>query len=178
MTSSGTFLCCLSGGINQNLIILSFSGFDFFTGDDPTNGNVDYVDQGTAQSDNLAYVQSDNTTVLAVDNTSKLSVGQNRKSVRISSKATYSSGLVIADIAAMPHGCSVWPAFWMVGSDWPNHGEIDIIEGVNRKYLYPFSSALARLDYVPTMLMMVIVIAFREYAEPNDPAHRRGLLAR
>lgn len=72
---------------------------------------------------------------MAVDNTTQLSEGENRKSVRISSKNTYSSGLIIADIYAMPHGCSVWPAFWMVGSDWPNNGEIDILEGVNGEFI-------------------------------------------
>jgi hypothetical protein len=38
--------------------------------------------------------------------------------------------LFIADIFAMPHGPTVWPAYWTVGPDWPNDGEIDIIEGV------------------------------------------------
>lgn len=31
----------------------------------------------------------------------------------------------------MPVGCGTWPAYWMFGPNWPNSGEIDIIEGVN-----------------------------------------------
>ncbi len=53
-------------------------------------------------------------------------------SVRISSKNTYNSGIIIADIYSMPHGCAVWPAYWLLGGGtWPAGGEIDIIEGVN-----------------------------------------------
>lgn len=48
--------------------------------------------------------------------------------VRISTDKTYDNGLFIADFWAMPHGCGVWPAWWSAGPDWPNNGEIDIIE--------------------------------------------------
>ena len=37
----------------------------------------------------------------------------------------------MADIAHMPVGCGTWPAFWLLGPEWPKNGEIDIIEGVN-----------------------------------------------
>ena len=55
-----------------------------------------------------------------------------RESVRVSSNKAYTHGLIIGDIAHMPDStCGVWPAFWTVGPNWPNSGEIDIIEGVN-----------------------------------------------
>jgi beta-glucanase (GH16 family) len=51
--------------------------------------------------------------------------------MRITTTKTYNGGLFIADFERMPFGCSLWPAYWSVGSDWPNGGEIDILEGVN-----------------------------------------------
>lgn len=33
----------------------------------------------------------------------------------------------------MPWGCSVWPAYWSVGPNWPKAGEIDILEGVHKQ---------------------------------------------
>ncbi|KAK0489140.1 glycoside hydrolase family 16 protein [Armillaria novae-zelandiae] len=113
--------------------------WDFFSQSDPTNGLVDYQTKQAATSQGLAYVQADGTTILKVDNTTILQSGQNRASVRISSKTQYSSGLFIADIYSMPHGCSVWPAYWSVGPDWPNAGEIDVIEGVNQQDLNQYT---------------------------------------
>ncbi|KAH9929456.1 concanavalin A-like lectin/glucanase domain-containing protein [Fomitopsis serialis] len=31
----------------------------------------------------------------------------------------------------MPYGCSIWPSFWTKGENWPDGGEIDIMEGIN-----------------------------------------------
>ncbi|KAJ7623142.1 glycoside hydrolase family 16 protein [Roridomyces roridus] len=107
-----------------------FLEWDFFSAPDPTHGNVNYLTKSEATSKGLAYVQKDGTTILAVDSTSKLAKGANRDSVRISSPNSYSTGLFIADVWAMPHGPTVWPAYWQVGPNWPAGGEIDIIEGV------------------------------------------------
>ncbi|KAK7025209.1 GH16 domain-containing protein [Favolaschia claudopus] len=104
--------------------------WDFFSAGDPTHGAVNYLTKDEATKKGLAYVQKDGTTVLAVDSKTKLGAGQNRDSVRISSPNSYTFGLFIADIFAMPHGPSVWPAYWTVGPNWPNGGEIDILEGV------------------------------------------------
>lgn len=105
--------------------------WDFFSFDDPTHGNVNYQTRQNALKKKLAYVQDDGTTILAVDDFSTVPVGGKRDSVRISSKKTYNGGLFIADFFAMPHGCSVWPAYWSVGPNWPAAGEIDILEGVH-----------------------------------------------
>ncbi|KAJ7066493.1 glycoside hydrolase family 16 protein [Mycena amicta] len=107
-----------------------FLNWNFFSEADPTHGTVNYLTKAEATSKGLAYVQKDGTAVLAVDSTTTLKKGANRDSVRISSPKSYSTGLFIADFWAMPHGPTVWPAYWTVGPNWPAGGEIDIIEGV------------------------------------------------
>ncbi|KAI0304861.1 concanavalin A-like lectin/glucanase domain-containing protein [Russula brevipes] len=104
-----------------------FDSFSFFTGDDPTH----YVDNVTAFSHNLSYISSDGKIIMKGDDTSTLQAGQNRESVRVSSHAVYNTGLFILDINRAPWGCGVWPAYWTVGADWPNNGEIDMLEGVH-----------------------------------------------
>ena len=88
---------------------------------------VDYVSR--KESSKIAYVQDDNTVVMAIDRSADVQPGGKRKSVRISTKDAFERGLFIADIYSMPHGCSVWPAYWSLGSGkpWPLAGEIDII---------------------------------------------------
>ncbi|KAF9224031.1 glycoside hydrolase family 16 protein [Gyrodon lividus] len=111
-----------------------FDQWSFFTGSDPTGGNVAYQNMQNAMSKGLAYVDDcDNSTVLAVDSTSTVPVGGNRESVRITSNKNYTGGLFILDAAAMPIGCGTWPSFWTVGPNWPMAGEIDIVEGVNNQ---------------------------------------------
>ncbi|KAH9964574.1 concanavalin A-like lectin/glucanase domain-containing protein [Russula dissimulans] len=106
-----------------------FSGWNFFTGSDPTNGIVNYVDQPTAQSSNLTSINEAGNAIMRVDTTPQ--VTGNRNSVRIQTQFSFTGGLVIMDSVHMPTGCSVWPAFWTDGPNWPTTGEIDIVEGVN-----------------------------------------------
>ncbi|KAG8957382.1 hypothetical protein FRC03_010207 [Tulasnella sp. 419] len=108
-----------------------FDGFDFQNIPDPTHGSVNYLDRDGAFGAGLAYVQDDGVTVMKVDDYSYVNEGGNRNSVRIQSKASYPNGLIVLDVEAMPFGCGVWPAFWTVGPNWPNGGEIDILENVH-----------------------------------------------
>jgi len=99
-------------------------------GVDPTNGYVNYVDQATAQSSGL-YSAQNGSIYTGVDSVNVAS-RSSRSSIRVESKNSYNHGLIILDLEHMPGGiCGTWPAFWMLGPDWPNNGEIDIIEGVN-----------------------------------------------
>ncbi|KAI0792005.1 glycoside hydrolase family 16 protein [Abortiporus biennis] len=108
-----------------------FDKFDFYTGKDQTNGIVNFVNQSFAESNGLAYYET-NHVVLGVDSTTQLAENEPRNSIHITSKEKFQSGtLVLASFYAMPHGCATWPAYWQVGDDWPNQGELDIIENVN-----------------------------------------------
>ncbi|KAL8789790.1 MAG: hypothetical protein Q9195_006682 [Heterodermia aff. obscurata] len=112
-----------------------FSAFTFFTAPDPTNGAVTYVDLPTAATSTLIATAplASNAIYLSLDSTTPST--PKRNSVRLNSLKTYNTGLFILDLAHMPTGCGVWPAFWLLGTGatWPTNGEIDIIEGVNNQ---------------------------------------------
>jgi hypothetical protein len=121
----------IAGYVLEDDYMTDFYGaFDFWNAPDPTNGFVKYVDRDTASQMGLM-----NTTAgvvqWGVDTTNPTPEG--RPSIRLTSKKIYEHGLVVLDVAHMPTGCGTWPAFWMVGPEWPNNGEIDILEGVNEQ---------------------------------------------
>lgn len=98
-----------------------FSKFEFFTGEDPTHGFVAYQDKSSSEQSKLISASS-NEAQMKVDTENQTPNG--RPSVRITSNNKYNSGLIIMDASHMPTGCGTWPAFWMVGPDWPAGGEI------------------------------------------------------
>ncbi|KAL1311625.1 hypothetical protein AAFC00_001736 [Neodothiora populina] len=107
-----------------------FDMFSFFTWDDPTHGFVKYVDRPTAASSGFISTTGESIYIGAdYENITP----NGRPSVRLTSNKAYNAGsLIVLDLSHMPGGiCGTWPAFWMVGPDWPSSGEIDIIEGVN-----------------------------------------------
>ncbi|MCJ1246803.1 hypothetical protein MMC30_004012 [Trapelia coarctata] len=108
-----------------------FDNFNYFTGYDPSQGFVHYVDQAGSTQMNLTYASA-TSAVLRVD-TSETAATTGRKSVRIESKNQYNSGLFIFDILHAAFGCGTWPSVWLTDpANWPAHGEIDVIEAVNQ----------------------------------------------
>jgi len=106
-----------------------FNNFQFFTADDPTHGYVNFLSQSQAQAAGL--ISSEPGKVFIRADSKNVASGRGRNSIRLTSNSAWNSGLFIIDLANMPEGCGTWPAWWMVGPNWPNGGEIDIIEGVN-----------------------------------------------
>ncbi|KAH6910652.1 family 16 glycosyl hydrolase [Coprinopsis sp. MPI-PUGE-AT-0042] len=110
-----------------------FDHFLFFTEDDPTNGMVNYLPKEEAFARNLSYVRDDGLVVLKADDTNWLPMGTYRPSVRVETLKEYTTGLFILDAVTAPWGCGVWPAWWSTARsvEWPQAGEIDIVEGVH-----------------------------------------------
>lgn len=114
-----------------------FSNFKLFSEADPTNGFVQYQALDSAmQKQYVGYFEDTKSVYLGVDFETKNPKG--RASVRAESKKTWNQGLLVADIRHMPDStCGSWPAFWLLGvgedgkTEWPQAGEIDILEGVN-----------------------------------------------
>jgi len=122
------------------VIVDDFSGLTFFDNwdfygnyDNLTLGDVVWLNEADAFTQELALVNSAGNVIIKVDNFSNVPMNQKRNSVRITTKSSYSLGsLWIIDAVHLPFGCSVWPSIWTLGPSWPDGGEIDIIEGINQ----------------------------------------------
>ena len=115
-----------------------------------------YYPQQAAQLTGLINASANAPTYMGVDYTNVMpsyflnnavSYGAGRPSVRISTLKSWTHGLFIGDFAHAPGGiCGTWPACeyspvmakevltvqgWTLAPNWPNNGEIDILEGVN-----------------------------------------------
>jgi hypothetical protein len=107
-----------------------------------------YVSKADAIAQNLVQVSGNNFTLRADDQNVPSATARGRDSVRITSQKSYTThvsmcaplpmrplrpltpSLVISyNVAHMPKGCGTWPAIWEVGDNWPNNGEVDIVEG-------------------------------------------------
>ncbi|KEQ82244.1 hypothetical protein M438DRAFT_376260 [Aureobasidium pullulans EXF-150] len=122
----------------------SIPGASYFTGGGvPGSGAYQLVDDyqpsvyvnETVANRNGYTTTDDDSITISVDTTNKWPRGgPGRPAVRLISDNTYTHGLFILDLNHMPFGCGTWPAFWLLGPDWPRNGEIvslDIIEGVH-----------------------------------------------
>ncbi|KAH8109492.1 concanavalin A-like lectin/glucanase domain-containing protein [Phellopilus nigrolimitatus] len=114
-----------------------FDAWTFYSGvDTNTTGNVLFQPREAALTSQLAFVNSAGHAIIKVDNTTNGASDPTfgRASIKMSSNATVPQGsLVVMDAVHVPFGCSVWPAFWMQGPNWPAGGEIDVFEGVNQE---------------------------------------------
>ncbi|GAA5907180.1 hypothetical protein JCM5296_004978 [Sporobolomyces johnsonii] len=111
--------------------------FDFATGTGDNGGIAEYVDSSTAWSSDLVSVSTNGTVQLGVSTTQNS--GSTRQAIKLTSKQTYQDGLYVWDVQKMPQVCGAWPAIWSSGADWPNQGEIDVVEYVSRQSMNSFS---------------------------------------
>ncbi|KAF5349049.1 hypothetical protein D9758_012689 [Tetrapyrgos nigripes] len=130
-------------GAQQYHLSMDFSGPNFFEGfkynesaiDSNNFGNVHFLGQDQALASNLTFVDSNGHAIIKVDNTTNgagdITFGRN--TVYLMSNDLMSIGsLLVFDANHIPFGCSVWPALFTQGQQWPEQGEIDIVEQVNR----------------------------------------------
>ncbi|KIJ33045.1 glycoside hydrolase family 16 protein [Sphaerobolus stellatus SS14] len=116
-----------------------FDRWTFLGGSDVnlTNGDVNYLGHTAAVSAKLVYTNSANNVIIKVDNTTNVPQNEKRNSIRLDSTDTYGLGSLWFGLRSGPdmspylHRLLLISYRFRTGETWPEHGEIDIIEGVN-----------------------------------------------
>ena len=114
--------------------------FDGGAGDapDPANWNHETGDHGWGNQELQNYTESRENSALDGDGNLVITAQQEDDGSYTSARMTtqnnveHAYGRIEARVQ-LPSGQGIWPAFWMLGSDfpeteWPNSGEIDIME--------------------------------------------------
>ncbi|GAA6062619.1 hypothetical protein JCM10212_002213 [Sporobolomyces blumeae] len=111
--------------------------FDLFRFDQHSSvgGIADYVDESTAWKNELVAVKDGKAHLRVSPDGS----GSTRQSVKLVTKQQYQEGLYVWDVERMPQVCGAWPAIWSTGDNWPQGGEIDIVEFVSHQSMNSFS---------------------------------------
>eukprot|EP01084_Bolivina_argentea_P171336 296843_1 len=110
-----------------------FDGFEFLHDSECVPSSYTNFLKNASQGYEMGIINTTNNTVyIGTDYTSIITDNSGRTGICIGTKTKYSNGLFILDASHMPHGCSIWPTWWMSdGSAGPNILEVDIIEGIN-----------------------------------------------
>lgn len=133
-----TFFAMPANAVNEKLI-----WSDEFDGSSLNTNNWVYdVGYGYWGNNELEYYRSGTNNIKVEDGCLAITAkkesygGANYTSGRITTcrKQLFKYGTIEARIK-MPAGQGLWPAFWMLGetTSWPNGGEIDIMEHINRE---------------------------------------------
>jgi hypothetical protein len=108
---------------------------------DLTHGITKYINAADPKVNELVKMQ-DGKLQLWVEQVKPVASDNSVKSIRVKSSgfvqgASQNSGIIVFSVSHCPCGDGIWPALWAVGPDWPNGGEIDVMEGCNSGALFP-----------------------------------------
>lgn len=111
--------------------------FDLFDFDShSSNGGIaNFVDKETAWKEGLLEVKHNKAHIRVSDKDK----GGMRDAVKLVTKQRYSEGLYVWDVERMPQTCGSWASLWSTGENWPQGGEIDLIEYVSHQSMNSFS---------------------------------------
>ncbi|CAE8592098.1 unnamed protein product, partial [Polarella glacialis] len=91
-----------------------YDKWSFYTGKDPTNGIVDFVDWAEAKAKGMISASWDRV-FMGVDSTTTLWGNNGRAAVKLLSNSVYNNGLFVLRADHVPTACGAWPAWWMFG---------------------------------------------------------------
>ncbi|GAA5956289.1 hypothetical protein JCM3765_005619 [Sporobolomyces pararoseus] len=114
------------------------NAFTWQTGQADNGGIAMYNSLASAKQKGLVKVDKSGAVQLRVSTQQYQNL---RDSVRLVSKQTFSGGgLFVFDVNNIPAAQGAWAALWFTGSNWPQQGEIDVIEGVHETTMNALST--------------------------------------